>query len=80
MTQITLGLPRRCLTQGREREGGSLDRDKEIALLASIVIALLLTWGLANAMRAGRSYETILRRPYNNRYNDATGAREDWLG
>jgi hypothetical protein len=49
-------------------------------LFASIVIALLLTWGLANAMRAGRADETILRRPYNNRYNDATGAREDWLG
>jgi hypothetical protein len=49
-------------------------------LLASIIIALLLTWGLANAMRAGWADETILRRPYNNRYNDATGAREDWLG
>jgi hypothetical protein len=49
-------------------------------LLVSIVIAFLLTWGLVNAMRAGRADETILRRPYNNRYNDATGAREDRLG
>jgi hypothetical protein len=49
-------------------------------LLASIIIALLLTYGLANAMRAGRAGESILRRPYNNLYNDATGARENWLG
>jgi hypothetical protein len=49
-------------------------------LLASIIIAFLLTCGLANAMRAGRTGESILRRPYNNLYNDAAGAREDWLG
>jgi hypothetical protein len=53
---------------------------KEIALLAAIIIALLLTYGLAIAMRAGRTGKSILRRPYNNLYNDATGAREDWLG
>jgi hypothetical protein len=49
-------------------------------LLASIIIALLLTWALTNAMRRGRTDESILRHPYNNLYNDATGAREDWLG
>ena len=80
MTQITLVRPRRCLTHGREQDGGSLDQEKEIALLASIIIALLFACGLANAMRAGRTGESILKRPYNNPYNDATGAREDWLG
>jgi hypothetical protein len=49
-------------------------------LLASIIIALVFASGLASAMRAGRTGESILRRPYNNLYNDATGAREDWLG
>jgi hypothetical protein len=80
VTQITLVRPRRCLTLGREQDGGSLDQEKEIALLASIIIALLFACGLANAMRAGRTGKSILRRPYNNLYNDAAGAREDWQG
>jgi hypothetical protein len=49
-------------------------------LLASIFIAVLLSCGLASAMRAGRSGKSILRHPYGNRYSDATGARQDWLG
>jgi len=49
-------------------------------LLASIFIAVLLTCGLGSAMRAGRTGNSIPRRPYNNLYNDATGARQDWLG
>jgi hypothetical protein len=68
------------LTLGREQDGGSLDQETEIALLASIIIAVLFACGLASAMRAGRTGESILRRPYNNLYNDATGARENWLG
>jgi hypothetical protein len=68
------------LTRGWEQDGGSLDQKKEIALLASIIIALLFACGLANAMRAGRTGQSILRRPYNNLYNDASGARADWLG
>lgn len=42
-----------------------------------IAIALLLTAGLAGALR--RDAQLIGRRPYNNRYNDAAGAREDHL-
>ena len=49
-------------------------------MLASIIIAFLLTWALIHAMRVRPTDESILRRPYNNLYNDATGAREDWLG
>jgi hypothetical protein len=30
-------------------------------------------------MRSERDGQLILHRPYNNRYNDATGAREDNL-
>ncbi len=49
-------------------------------MLTSILLTLLIVVGLASALRAGHSEATILHRPYNNRYNDATGAREDHLG
>ena len=74
------GAPEGLLDSCGEQEGGSLDSGQEIALLASIFIALLLTCGLGSAMRAGRTGNSIPRRPYNNRYNDATGARQDRLG
>ncbi len=46
-------------------------------MLIGIVIALLLAAGLGAALqRDGR----LVGRPYNNRYNDASGAREDHLG
>lgn len=44
---------------------------------AAVLIGLL---ALAYGLRAGRSETLISRRPYNNRYNDASGAREDHLG
>jgi len=43
-----------------------------------ILIALLLVAGLGGALR--RDGRLIARRPYNNRYNDASGAREDHFG
>jgi hypothetical protein len=49
-----------------------------IAMLAAIIITLIITSALGYAMRAGRN--GIVRRPYNNRYSDATGARDDRLG
>jgi hypothetical protein len=51
-----------------------------VVLLESIIVALIVAWGLTDAMRASRTGNSIPRRPYNNRYSDATGAREDWLG
>ena len=51
-----------------------------IAMLAAIIITFIITCALGYAMRAGRNGQIILKRPYNNRYNDATGAREDRLG
>lgn len=44
-------------------------------LVTAAVVALV---GYALGARAGD--ELILRRPYNNRYSDAAGAREDHLG
>ena len=47
-------------------------------MLLGILITVLLTVGLGAALR--RDGQLIARRPYNNRYNDASGAREDHLG
>jgi hypothetical protein len=35
---------------------------------------------LAYGLRSGRAGTLIVRRPYNNRYSDASGAREDYRG
>jgi hypothetical protein len=49
-------------------------------MLASIVVTLLVVAALARGLRSERNGGLIVSRPYNNRYNDAAGAREDYLG
>ncbi len=49
-------------------------------MLLAILVTLLLTLGLAAAFRRDGQSGLIARRPYNNRYNDASAAREDHLG
>jgi hypothetical protein len=49
-------------------------------MLTAILITLIVVAALSYALRTGRGEGAILRRPYNNRYNDAAGAREDHLG
>jgi hypothetical protein len=49
-------------------------------MLTAILITLIVVAALGYALRSANSQDTILRRPYNNRYNDAAGAREDHLG
>jgi hypothetical protein len=49
-------------------------------MLTAILITLIVIATLGYALRSGRGEGSILRRPYNNRYNDAAGAREDHLG
>lgn len=51
-----------------------------IAMLISIIITLTITGLLGHGLRAGRNGQLIVNRPYNNRYNDASGARDDHLG
>jgi hypothetical protein len=46
----------------------------------SIIITLLIVVALGYALRSAHPDTTIVRRPYNNRYNDAAGAREDHVG
>jgi hypothetical protein len=49
-------------------------------MLTAILITLIVVAALGFALRTSSGQDTILRRPYNNRYNDAAGAREDHLG
>jgi hypothetical protein len=47
-------------------------------MLSAVIIAVVIIAALANASRPGRG-DIITSRPYNNRYNAASGAREDTL-
>jgi hypothetical protein len=49
-------------------------------MFTAIVITLIAIAVLGYAPRSGSAGQLITRRPYNNRYNDASGAREDHLG
>jgi hypothetical protein len=49
-------------------------------MLTSIIVTGVIAGALGYALRSGERGDIILRRPYNNRYNDASGAREDHLG
>jgi hypothetical protein len=49
-------------------------------MLTAILTPLAIVVALAYALRTGRNGEAIIHRPYNNRYNDAAGARRDHLG
>jgi hypothetical protein len=45
--------------------------------MLSILITVLVVAVLGYSLGSRRPGELILRRPYNNRYNDASGARDD---
>jgi hypothetical protein len=55
-------------------------KDKESAMLTALLLTAYLVVGLAYAMGTRRGGDIITERPYNNRYSDATGARQDHLG
>jgi hypothetical protein len=48
-------------------------------MLTAVIVTFILVGSLGCALRSGRGGALIARRPYNNRYNDATAAREDNL-
>lgn len=48
-------------------------------MLSAIIVTICIMFGLGYAFRGDRNGVTIRRRPYNNRYNDASGARDDAL-
>jgi hypothetical protein len=49
------------------------------AIIVTLVIIVALAYGLRSG-RSGRSGDLIVSRPYNNRYSDASAARDDYLG
>jgi hypothetical protein len=49
-------------------------------MLTAIFITLIVVSALGFALRSGRREGALVRRPYNNRYNDASAARRDHLG
>ena len=53
---------------------------KEHDMLTAILITLFVVGALAYALRSGRGDGALVRRPYNNPYNDASAARRDHLG
>jgi len=48
-------------------------------MLLAILVTLTLIVALGYGFRPQRESELIVRHPYNNRYNDATGARDGRL-
>jgi hypothetical protein len=48
-------------------------------MLVGIIVTLIITATLGYSLGASKDGQLIVRRPYNNRYNDAAGAREDHL-
>ena len=48
-------------------------------MLTAITVTLIITTAIGYALRSGRKDGLIARRPYNNRYNDASAARDGRL-
>jgi hypothetical protein len=49
-------------------------------MLAAVAVTLIITIALGSGLRFPRNGGPISRRPYNNRYNDASGARDESFG
>jgi hypothetical protein len=49
-------------------------------MLLAIIITLIIVVALGASLQMDRKGRLISRTPYNNRYNDASGAREDHFG
>lgn len=58
-------------------EGGRRSPDQRTTqMLLAILVTLTIIVALGYGLRSDRKGELIVRHPYNNQYNDATGARE----
>ncbi len=49
-------------------------------MISAIFITIIVVAALGQAVGSERRGGLIARHAYNNRYNDASGAREDHLG
>jgi hypothetical protein len=45
-------------------------------MITSIIVTAVIAGALGYALRQGRHGDLIVHRPYNNRYSDATAARD----
>ena len=48
--------------------------------LLAIIVTIIIIGALGYSLQSERDGDLITRHRYNNRYNDASGAREDHLG
>jgi hypothetical protein len=55
-------------------------RSKEQTMVSAIIVSVVIVLALGYGLRSRRSGDLIDSRPYNNRYSDATAARQDHLG
>ena len=46
-------------------------------MLTAIIVTFIITAAIVYPLRGGTRGGAITKRPYNNRYNAASGARED---
>jgi hypothetical protein len=53
------------------------DNHEDNKMLTAFIVTITITAGLAYAFGGGLRGGAITRRPYSNRYNAASGARED---
>ena len=49
-------------------------------MLTPLILTIIILAVVRIAIGPIAGHELIVHRPYNNRYNDASGAREDHLG
>ena len=49
-------------------------------MLSATIVTTVVVAALGYGLRSRRSGDLIETRPYNNRYNDASAAREDHYG
>jgi hypothetical protein len=80
VTKLTEGSWQAALNEKPRMESGASRSRKDNPMLTAILTPLAIVVALAYALRAGRDGQAIIHRPYNNRYNDAPGARRDHLG
>jgi hypothetical protein len=64
---------------GSEGEKQNDNENQDEKMLTSIIVTAVIAVALGYALRPGGHDELIVHRPYNNRHNDASGAREDAL-
>jgi hypothetical protein len=65
------------LLQWMQRERTPTRKAGTEAMLTAIIVTIIIMFALGWGFRGDRNGVTIRRRPYNNRYNDAAGARDD---